>query len=502
MDEHFGGQELVDQDDEEEEDTATESGNDTDEDTATESEGEDVNEPPNHLDGGEEHGRAAGFELDGPPQKKLRTEAAWPSKPWYTVLSDGRWQCMLPDKNTGKPCGKICDPSPSRQFANHKHKNHGKDHPCDECDKVFKTREALRKHKLSHSDARLHVCVQCNTSFKLKTKLNAHVKKQHPNEPVPEFKCPFAGCDRTYKFKDSLDEHIAIHEGKRYPCPAGLCGKQFTDKGAAKRHAESVHGDKLQRPCKNTSGPDGVCPLLLNGAPKYDGYCVRCFRVCFPTDERTTASRRYIHVKEGLVCDFLKERFPDQEWSFNVRFGNTRFRPDAYTVLGEHRDYVIIVEIDEWSHELYNCGKEREREKMLKDSAPPGSVVFVVRFNPDRYTMANGSKVPSCFRKTPKTQQVSIANPKAWEARLAKLQETVKEILDNRDVPTDVPKSVLPEDEHGRRIVVIELFYDQVAGKKGGAGAGGMANADDEDEDETDSDEPSSHDDSDDEWVA
>jgi len=83
---------------------------------------------------------------------------------------------------------------------------------------------------------------------------------------------------------------------------------------------------------------------------------------------------------------------------------------------------------------------------MMEHFQDAGSVPHVfIRFNPDAYTI-EGRKVPSCWGKTPKTQEPRIAPKQAdqWTARLEKLAQVVQEFVANK-----------PE----REMTVIELFY-------------------------------------------
>ena len=69
-----------------------------------------------------------------------------------------------------------------------------------------------------------------------------------------------------------------------------------------------------------------------------------------------------------------------------------------------------------------------------------------IRFNPDSYMDPAGNLMPSCWGKTPKTQEPRI-EPKQkahWEARLQKLAQTVNHYVQNT-----------PEKEMN----LVELFY-------------------------------------------
>ncbi len=54
---------------------------------------------------------------------------------------------------------------------------------CDNCDKVFKKKEYLRKHiKLKHSKLQSLQCDKCDKHFINKLSLQQHVRQVHPSK--------------------------------------------------------------------------------------------------------------------------------------------------------------------------------------------------------------------------------------------------------------------------------------------------------------------------------
>jgi hypothetical protein len=144
------------------------------------------------------------------------------------------------------------------------------------------------------------------------------------------------------------------------------------------------------------------------------------------------------------VVKFLSERFPDLDWSFNktIPGGTSRRRPDAFTKLP---DRAVSIEVDEFSHIGYEC--ICESRKVMEHFEDAGRLPHLfVRFNPDRYTDVGGVKVPSCWGKTPKTQEPRVAPMQAmqWCQRLEKLAQIVQAFFENQ-----------PD----REVSVVELFY-------------------------------------------
>jgi hypothetical protein len=176
------------------------------------------------------------------------------------------------------------------------------------------------------------------------------------------------------------------------------------------------------------------------GSRSLDGFCAPCFRNAFPLDKRARWSRS----KEVAVVKFLSERFPDVDWSFNktISGGTFRRRPDAFAKLP---DRALSIEVDEFSHVGYEC--ICESRKVMEHFEDAGRVPHLfVRFNPDGYLGSDGVKVPSCWAKTPKTQEPRVAPKQVvqWKHRLEKLAQILQHFCENK-----------PD----REVFVIELFY-------------------------------------------
>jgi hypothetical protein len=88
---------------------------------------------------------------------------------------------------------------------------------------------------------------------------------------------------------------------------------------------------------------------------KYKGYCMRCFIHTFPTEK---VARNY-KTKEQSVVDFIKENFPKIKWICDkiINGGCSKRRPDIMLDLGTH---IIIIEIDENSHDRYDFSKNSQ----------------------------------------------------------------------------------------------------------------------------------------------
>jgi len=255
-------------------------------------------------------------------------------------------------------------------------------------------------------------------------------------------------------------------EAKAYACNVQGCDFTCKTETHLKEHKRCVHEGELYNPCKSKTGHDGKCPYEVSGASKHDGYCTRCFISHFPNDPRAVNAKAYLHAKELTVREFLKETFPHYRWVFDRTCAvGELVRPDARTAIGKTR--ILIVEVDEDSHNTYSCANERERERIFKKHAPRGAVVHVVRFNPDAYDdPATGKRIPTCFIYSKEMGKASIPDTRKqnWEFRLSKLQSTIQEIIDNQHEDIQVPELLLDEEKY-KYVIPIELFYDNVIAK-------------------------------------
>lgn len=121
-------------------------------------------------------------------------------------------------------------------------------------------------------------------------------------------------------------------------------------------------------------------------------------------------------------------------------FKKTSRRPDIMFDLG-HK--VIIIEIDENQHNMYESICENKRIMELSQDVGHRPIDFI-RFNPDKYTDANGKTIKSCWCTT--KQGISkVQNVKQWSFRLQHLYETIKQQIDVQSTKT---------------ITVIKLYYD------------------------------------------
>uniref|UniRef100_A0A8P0SC60 Transcription factor IIIA n=2 Tax=Canis lupus familiaris TaxID=9615 RepID=A0A8P0SC60_CANLF len=161
-------------------------------------------------------------------------------------------------------CGKHFT-SPSRL------KRHGKVHEgymCqkDKCSFVAKTWTELLKHvKETHKED--IKCEVCQKTFKRKDYLKQHMKTHAPERDV--CRCPREGCSRTYTTVFNLQSHIlSFHEERRpFTCEQEGCGKTFAMKQSLTRHAVVHDPDKKKLKVKRSREKRSLASRLSGYIP-------------------------------------------------------------------------------------------------------------------------------------------------------------------------------------------------------------------------------------------
>ncbi|KAK3854747.1 hypothetical protein Pcinc_038793 [Petrolisthes cinctipes] len=107
--------------------------------------------------------------------------------------------------------------------------------PCPICNKTFTTYEKRKGHqRRAHRDRSMWQCGECHRSFHTADELDVHRHMRHKGT------CPV--CGKVFLRRDSLREHLLIHNGPRLPCPH--CSKTFTQGSNLKRHIRIHTGEK------------------------------------------------------------------------------------------------------------------------------------------------------------------------------------------------------------------------------------------------------------------
>ncbi|XP_063702312.1 zinc finger protein 236-like [Culicoides brevitarsis] len=123
-----------------------------------------------------------------------------------------------------------------------KSKDDKSDRTCRDCNKVFKTRFHLNRHRLIHTGEKPFECAKCNKRFIQKTTLNIHMLKHLGNRP---YQC--RKCGQRFSQKGNLTAHIKrlhsnfLREGQTPKFSCSQCTCQFKKLASLNGHVTRVH---------------------------------------------------------------------------------------------------------------------------------------------------------------------------------------------------------------------------------------------------------------------
>ncbi|CAG9772573.1 unnamed protein product [Ceutorhynchus assimilis] len=124
----------------------------------------------------------------------------------------------------------------------------GLPYKCSYCEAGFSTSVRLKKHVTEHAGLRPYRCKICHRSFLLSHHLTRHLRSHYDKEPgvsVGQYKCDI--CSMSFKKKDSLINHSAIHSMVNLKCV--ICNTKFESAKMVKDHI-TTHLLELPYPCE------------------------------------------------------------------------------------------------------------------------------------------------------------------------------------------------------------------------------------------------------------
>ncbi|XP_072946981.1 uncharacterized protein [Epargyreus clarus] len=116
---------------------------------------------------------------------------------------------------------------------------------CNVCSKTFTTERNLKRHvlKLHNPYFENPICDECNMVFRVKQALISHIESTH-NISVKDINRCYL-CERVYCLEKNLKRHVEIYHGEKYEIEnkykCHYCPKEYTTNHSLKRHFRAVH---------------------------------------------------------------------------------------------------------------------------------------------------------------------------------------------------------------------------------------------------------------------
>ena len=107
---------------------------------------------------------------------------------------------------------------------------------CDMCEKSFKRKHEVIRHKRIHTGEKPFKCDDCEKPFSDYSNLLRHKKKHNKTGEKP-YECDV--CEKTFSSNSNLYQHKKIHTGER-PYECSICQKSYSQMAHLSKHNRSV----------------------------------------------------------------------------------------------------------------------------------------------------------------------------------------------------------------------------------------------------------------------
>jgi len=162
-------------------------------------------------------------------------------------------------------------------MSNHKASRHGEDYErnftCDQCEKIFKTKQILNRHKKQQHVKKFildEFCELCGKRFAFKKKLKLHLMSVHKVEKE-ETRVP-AKIKRPSVFRILPNGDPVFNEKPTKPKSCNICGKKYVRREQLFTHMISHHG-KTEEEAKGFTGLESKRTLVPARPSRSRGRC-------------------------------------------------------------------------------------------------------------------------------------------------------------------------------------------------------------------------------------
>ncbi len=287
-------------------------------------------------------------------------------------------------------------------------------------------------------------CLECDTrpsfNFEGMSEIYCSKHKKEGMVDVVSKKCKECNRCPSFNYEGMLAMYCSEHKKeymvdvKASRCKENECNKRpsYNFNGmiaiyCSEHKKEGMILRKSPKKCKQCN--------IIQGNPKYDGHCLRCFIYLFPDKPITNNFK----IKENHVFDEVIKYIPKDITIIRDKMvgGCSKRRPDLMIDMGSHW---ICAENDENCHKDYDTSCENKRiMELYTDMA--NRPMIIIRFNCDKY-----SDKQSLFKINKQTGIPLIRTQKEFKERTAKFAETI-----NKYINSEPPE---------KAITIEYLYYD------------------------------------------
>ncbi|KAK4037765.1 zinc finger protein 2 isoform X2 [Daphnia magna] len=198
-------------------------------------------------------------------------------------------------------CDKVCR---SVNYYRIHRLSHLAEYPCETCGKIFKDNSKLVLHRQVHSNKRPHECDVCGKTFKRATTVRVHKRTVHGSKDEQFlFTCEL--CGKRFKTNFELKKHLDKHPSEDNPLPyqCKYCDSRFPDKAQQITHSNTLHANEGEYVCHICGKKVKTETALENHVKSHSGIRDLKCHIC----DAAFASRYTLnaHVKRHAITEPL-----------------------------------------------------------------------------------------------------------------------------------------------------------------------------------------------------
>jgi hypothetical protein len=337
------------------------------------------------------------------PPPKDRIVGSWHLYQGYPIQWDGKYKKCQHNKQVHRcrECGgwSICEHDKRRENC----RQCGGASICKHSKQRSTCREC-RGSSICEHDKQRHLCRKCGGAS-----ICEHDKQRHNCK-----QCRGASICEHNKCRQCGGASICEHDIRRHSC------KQC--KGSL-----ICEHNKHEKSCRECfTHPQNFCQICtniyVNKKSRTYPLCLRCHCLTHPNEKIPTRFK----MKEHHILDHLCSYCPDYEIIHDqvIEGGCSKRRPDLFLECGTHS---LVVEIDEDQHSDYKCENKRMMQIFIDLGSRP---LVVLRFNPDKYTNAEGQNMGGLF-SFGSDNLIVVEDPRQLDQRVYTLSQRIRYYVEN-----------------------------------------------------------------------